>query len=260
MPWSPEQYHKFQSERAAPFLDLMGLVKRRPNLSVVDLGCGTGELTRKLADALPHSDVLGIDSSAQMLERALEFVRPGLRFEQQGIEQLCGGGPGQGTWDVVFSNAAIQWLDDHEALVPRLWSMVKPGGQLVVQMPSNHGHDTHRLIRELAAESPFVEALGGWSRGSPVLGVERYAEILYGCGGEDLVVFEKVYPHVLADADAMAEWTRGTALIPYLERLPEGLRDAFLATYRERLRARWPQTPVFYGFRRILFAATRVEG
>ena len=253
MPWDPEKYEQFKQERFAPFDDLVRLVRIRPDLEVVDLGCGTGELTRQLADLLPGSRVLGIDSSNEMLERTQEFARPGLRFEHGEIETLSG------SWDLVFSNAAIQWVDDHVALVPRLLSLVRTGGQLVVQLPSNHSHPTHLLILETAWEEPFHQALGGWSRRSPVLALDEYADLLFSSGGTDLVVFEKVYPHVLADADALADWTSGTALVPYFERLTPGLREQFMERYRQRLRERWPGSPVFYGFRRTLFAATRGE-
>ena len=253
MPWDPDRYHQFQRERFAPFEDLLALLRVRPGLRVIDLGCGTGELTRRLADALPGSEVLGIDSSSEMLARAAAQARSGLRFERAAIEQVSG------VWDLVFSHAAIQWVDDHEALIPRLLTLVAPGGQLAVQLPSNHSHPAHRFILELAAESPFCEALNGWSRHSPVLTIDRYAELLHTHGAQDLTVLEKVYPHVLPDSDAVAEWTRGTALIPYLERLPADLQPAFLDRYRARLRSLWPTGPVFYGFRRILFATTRPE-
>jgi trans-aconitate 2-methyltransferase len=251
MPWNPDTYHKFQSERAAPFEDLVALIKVREGLRVIDLGCGTGELTRKLADRLPNSDVTGIDNSPQMLERAAQYTRPGLCFEPGTIETVTG------EWDLVFSHAAIHWVDDHHALIPRLLAMLRPGGQLAVQMPSNHSHPTHQLITQLAGEEPFRTALGGWTRKVPVLGIEEYAELLYGNGGAEITVFEKIYPHILENADAMADWTSGTALVPYFERLTEPLKQAFMEEYRKRLRQRWPSSPVFYGFRRTLFAATR---
>ena len=250
MPWNPDTYHKFQAERAAPFEDLLGLVRVRPGLRVVDLGCGTGELTRRLADALPDSDVTGLDSSPEMLARAAEYARPGLRFVQGTIEDAGG------EWDLIFSHAALQWVPDHAALIPRLLALLRPGGQLAVQMPSNHTHLTHELIVTLAGEEPFVTALGGWNRPLPVLGIEAYAALLFAHGGRDLTVFEKVYPHVLENADALADWTSGTALVPYFERLPPDLRDPFMDQYRARLRAAYPGSPVFYGFRRTLFAAT----
>lgn len=251
MPWDPDRYQKFRTERAAPFEDLLGLLNIRAGLRVVDLGCGTGELTRQLADILPGSDVVGLDSSPEMLARAAEQARPGLRFEQADI-QTAGG-----EWDVVFSHAALQWVADHAALIPRLYGMLRPGGQLVVQMPSNHGHLTHRLIAEIASETPFREALGGWVRRSPVLGIDQYAELLFAQGAEQIVVFEKVYPHVLADAEALLEWMSGTALMPYAERLGDALYQQFSEVYGARLRSAWPTGPVFFGFRRTLFAATR---
>lgn len=244
MPWDPQCYNRFQSERAAPFEDLLALLRTRPGMRVVDLGCGPGSLTARLAEALPESDVLGIDSSAEMLARA--EPRPGLRFELLPIEDLTG------TYDLVFSHAAVQWLNDHEALIPHLWSLVAPGGQLAVQMPSNHSHPTHRSILATAAEEPFRTALGGFSRAFPVLGVRRYAELLFTCGATAQVVYEKVYPHVLEDAAAMVQWVRGTAMVPYLERLDPGLQQAFLERCLERVRRDFPGSPVFYGFNRIL--------
>ncbi len=254
MPWNPDRYLQFERERAAPFADLLALIAERPGLDVVDLGCGTGELTRRLAEALPDSRVLGIDSSPEMLARAEALTRPGLRFAPGTIETVAG------AWDVVFSHAAIQWVPDHPHLVPHLLGLCRPGGRLAVQLPSNHDHATHRLIAEIAGEAPFCEALGGWTRESPVLGIDAYATLLFQAGGTDLVVFEKVYPHLLADADALADWTQGTTLVPYFERLPAALHAPFLERYRARLRALWPAGPVFYGFRRTLFAATRPAG
>jgi trans-aconitate 2-methyltransferase len=248
MPWNPDRYNKFQNERSAPFADLLSLVKVREGLRVVDLGCGTGELTARLADALPGSDVLGIDSSPEMLQRAEAHARPGLRFRQVSIEDL------EGEWDLVFSHATVQWVDDHDSLVPRLLGMVAPGGQLAVQMPSNQGHATHRLIEQIAGEEPFRGALDGWTRKSPVLGIDRYADLLYANGAREITVFEKVYPHVLEGPDALADWTSGTTLVPYFERLSEDLRERFMEVYRGRLRALYPAGPVFYGFRRTLFA------
>jgi trans-aconitate 2-methyltransferase len=251
MPWDPERYRAFQSERFAPFDDLVALVAVRPAIAAVDLGCGTGELTRRLADLLPGSEVAGIDSSPQMLGEAARLARPGLRFALGAIEDVAG------SWDLVFSHAALQWVDGHRDLIPRIWSLVRPGGQLAVQVPSNHTHPSHRLIVETATEAPFRDALGGWTRHAPVLGIDDYAALLFAAGAERITVFEKVYAHVLADADAMADWTAGTALVPYMERLPESLRPAFTERYRARLRERFPGSPVFYPFKRTLFAATK---
>jgi trans-aconitate 2-methyltransferase len=254
MPWNPDRYRQFQTERSQPFDDLFRLVKRREGMSVVDLGCGTGELTARLADELSGSHVTGIDSSTEMLSRAAKLARARLSFEQGSIETI------EGEWDLIFSHAAIHWVEHHSSLIPHLFGHVRHGGQLAVQIPSNHGHATHTLIMEIAGEEPFRQALDGWARQSPVLSIEAYAELLYREGAQDIVVFEKVYPHVLESSDALADWTSGTALVPYFERMTEELHEPFMKRYRERLRALWPNRPVFYGFKRTLFAATRPNG
>ena len=251
MPWDPQRYEQFKAERAAPFDDLMALINVREGMSVIDLGCGPGPLTERLANALPGSDVLGIDSSAEMLASAQELARPGLRFEQRAIEDV------DGEFDLVFSHAALQWVPDHSALIPKLLSIVRPGGQLAVQMPSNFSHPTHKIIDEVGAVEPFKSGLNGYVHSWSVLGVEQYADLLFASGATDQTVFEKVYPHVLEDADALAGWMSGTALVPYMERLPDELHERFMEAYRVRLRERFTTTPVFFGFRRILFVASR---
>lgn len=249
MPWNPDQYHKFSAERSAPFDDLLKLVQVRTGLRVVDLGCGTGELTRKLADALPDSDVVGIDTSDQMLEKAAKHAHPGLRFEQGDQSDLSG------EWDLIFSNAALQWSEDHAHLFPKLFARLNPGGQLAVQMPSNHEHISHRKIREAAGREPFRSALAGWVRHAPVLTVDAYAELLFHQNAEQITVFEKVYPHVLENADAVVEWISGTALVPYFERLGKEMSELFLQSLRTELRAAIPGSPVFYPFKRTLIMA-----
>lgn len=252
MPWDPNQYHKFQAQRSAPFFDLLALVDVRPNLKVVDLGCGTGELTRQLADSLPNSDVTGLDSSPQMLDaaRAASFSVPRLRFERGDQAQLTG------EWDLIFSNAALQWSDIHGELIPQLYEKLKPGGQIAVQVPSNHQHISHQLIRETASEEPFRSILGGFVRYAPVLTIDQYAQLLFDCGAENIVVFEKVYPHVLENADAVVEWISGTACVPYFERLADH-KESFLTAIRQNLQNSLPQSPVFYPFRRTFFSARR---
>lgn len=250
MPWDPKQYHKFQAERSAPFFDLLKLVEVRPNLKVVDLGCGTGELTRQLADALPDSDVTGLDSSTQMLEKAQAFARPGLHFEQGDQARLSG------EWDLIFSNAALQWSENHAELIPYLYERLKPGGQIAVQVPSNHNHISHQLYRENAGEEPFQSILNGFQRYAPVLTIDEYARLFFECGAENIIVFERVYVHVLENADAVVEWISGTALVPYFERLGEH-RQAFLDVLRGKMRAALPETPVFYPFRRTLLSARK---
>lgn len=249
MPWDPDQYQRFKEERAAPFGDLCALIRVRPGMEVIDLGCGTGELTCRLAALLPGSRVTGIDASAEMLAKAAPC--PGVRLRQQDITTVGG------SWDLIFSNAVFHWLDDHEALIPRIFSLLKPGGQLVAQIPNNTAFPSHTCIVATAGEEPFRSALGGWTRTSPLLPLDDYARLLFDAGAREMTVFEKVYPHPVPDADAIADWTAGTTLIPYMERLPQELHEPFMASYREKLRRIWPSGPVLFTFRRILLAASR---
>ena len=251
MPWDPNLYHRFQAERSAPFFDLLALVEVRPNLKVVDLGCGTGELTRHLA-ALPDSKVTGLDSSPQMLEKAKSFSTPRLRFEQ-GDQALL-----RGDWDLIFSNAALQWSEQHKNLIPRLYERLAPGGQIAVQVPSNHNHISHQIYRETASEEMFKFILNGFQRYAPVLAIDDYARILFRCGAENIIVFEKVYAHILENSDAVVEWISGTALVPYFERLGNH-KDEFVDAIRTKMSAALPDSPVFYPFRRTFFSARKLE-
>lgn len=250
MPWDPKQYHKFQAQRSAPFYDLLTLVEKRSHLKVVDLGCGTGELTRQLADALPDSDVTGLDSSSQMLEKAAAFAGAGLRFKQGDQAQLAG------EWDLIFSNAALQWSENHAELIPRLYRSLVPGGQIAVQVPSNHNHISHQLYRKTAGEEPFQSILNGFQRYAPVLSIDDYARLFFECSAEDILVFEKIYPHILEDSDAVVEWISGTALVPYFERLGAH-KEQFVDTLRAKMRQALPDQPVFYPFRRTIFSARK---
>jgi len=250
MPWNPDKYHQFQTQRSVPFDDLLALIDVRPGLKVVDLGCGTGELTRRLADALPESEVLGLDASPQMLERAGEYSRDGLHFELGDLAKL------QGKWDLIFSNAALQWSENHEELIPHLFHCLNLGGQIAVQVPSNHGGPTHLIIRSVAGEEPFRTALNRWTRQSPVLPIETVASLLFQAEAQEILAFDKIYPHVLENADVIVDWISGTALVPYFERLGP-LKDEFVATLRRELHANFPGEPVFYPFRRSFFLAKK---
>lgn len=139
--WNPEQYERFQAERSRPFYDLVDLVQPQENLRILDLGCGTGKLTQYLHDTLAAKETLGIDASEKMLSVASQFAGNRLRFEQGRIEDS----PGEGKFDVVFSNAALQWLTGHEALFEKLRDKLQPSGQLAVQIPTMDDEPVHQL-------------------------------------------------------------------------------------------------------------------
>jgi len=250
--WDPAQYVRFAEERRRPFLDLLALVPPRPGMRVLDLGCGTGELTRLAHERLGAAETLGIDRSEAMLARAEALAGGGLRFARMDLAEAAG------SWDLVLSNAALQWLPDHERLLPRLCGLLAPGGCLAVQVPDNHDHPSHRIARETGEEPPFRGALGSWKKERTVLAPERYAEILYAAGLRDLTVRLEVYLHELPGPEAVVEWVKGTLLNDWKERLSEGLWVCYLSRYQERLSAALPgERPYLYTYRRVLMAGTR---
>jgi trans-aconitate 2-methyltransferase len=253
--WDPRQYDKFEREREQPFYDLLALVHRSTGMRVVDLGCGTGKLTRVLHERLDARETIGLDRSEKMLESIRGEALPhGLRFEVGTIEAFAqASSEARGAYDLVFSNAAYQWVDDHDTLLPRLAAALAPGGQLAFQVPAQHEDVTHVTADELAATDPFRGALGGWRRVHSVQSPERYARLLYRCAFADPNVRLIVYPHVLTSREAVVEWMKGTLLTEYARRLPADLFERFVEEYRARLLPRLNAAqPYFFPFKRIL--------
>lgn len=253
--WDPAQYARFQAERAQPFTDLMALVRARPGMRVVDLGCGPGELTRVLHCGLEARETIGIDSSEAMLAKARPLAENGLSFEAGDIASFAPTEP----FDLVFSNAAIHWIPDHCALLTRLTAALTADGQLAVQVPANHDHPSHLVAEAVATESPFVEALErNPAPRAPVLPPEEYAVLLDRLGYREQHVLLRVYGHHLPSREEVVEWVKGTLLTSYRRRLPEPLYARFLDVYRERLLSQLEdRRPYFFAFKRILFWARR---
>jgi trans-aconitate 2-methyltransferase len=253
-PSNPNQYNRFRGERQQPFFDLIALIEPRPRLRVVDLGCGTGEMTRALHDRLPDATTTGLDSSETMLADSAAFAAPGLRFERADIAAFAP----VAAYDVILSNAALHWLPDHAELFARLARALADGGQLAVQMPMNYDHPSHIVAAQVADEPPFRDLLHGFAIGHPVHAPAWYAELLHQLGFSRQHVRLQVYPHILAARDEVTEWVRGTLLTAYQRRLPADLWPAFMERYRARLLPELAdQRPYFYAFKRLLLWAAK---
>lgn len=253
-PWSPAQYGRFANERTQPFLDLLAMVTPVPGGRVIDLGCGTGELTRLLHERTGAAETIGIDSSESMLARSGEFAGGGLRFELADIATYRSGG----RFDVVFSNAALQWVPGHASLIPDLAHLVNDGGQFAFQVPANDDHTSHVTARDVAAEEPFHSALEEYEQEWPVMPPEWYAEQLDALGFTGLNVRLQVYGHHLASTADVVEWVKGTYLTGYARRMPLALYERFLARYAGLLLQRLgDRRPYFYAYKRILVHARR---
>jgi trans-aconitate 2-methyltransferase len=252
--WNPAQYERFRRERSQPFYDLLAMVRPRPAMRLLDLGCGTGELTKELHLRLEARETLGLDTSEAMLAKAASHAGGGLRFEQGDITTFAPDEP----YDLIFSNAALHWLSDHPTLLAQLSRGLAVDGQLAVQVPANEDHLSHVVAREVASEPPFKEALSGHVRVFGTMPPERYAMALDELGFREQTVLLRVYGHHLPSRDDVVEWVRGTLLTDYQRRLSAELFERFLARYRQRLLPQLADTrPYFYPFKRVLFWAGR---
>ncbi len=223
-------------------------------MRVLDVGCGTGDLTLRLHEETRARETLGIDPSEKMLAEARARAAPGLRFERGAAEDLDPGGG----WDLVFSNAALHWVPDHEGLFGRLAQWLALRGQVAIQLPANQDHPSTRVAAVAALEEPFRSRLAGWSLPDPRLSPEGYAVLLHRLGFDRQHVRMQVYGHLLPSREDVVEWVRGALLVDYRARLGEELFPAFVARYRELLFARVPDDrPFFFTFRRLLLWGSR---
>ncbi len=254
MSWEPDRYLQFADQRLRPALDLLGQIVLTTPRRIVDLGCGAGNVTRLLAERWPAAEISGLDSSPEMLARARAAL-PQARFELASVEQWRPDAP----LDLLFSNAALHWVGDHEALFPRLLGCVAPGGVLAVQMPGNFDAPSHRLIRELASEPAWSARLGAARMGA-VLGMADYHRIL-APHARNLALWETTYWQALAGPAPVLDWLRGTTLLPYLAPLDEAGQAAFLDELGPRLAAAYPANPAdeltLFPFRRLFIVARR---
>lgn len=245
--WNPGQYEKFKSERSRPFHDLVSLVQPSGVRTIVDLGCGTGELTKQLHEKLKAERTLGTDSSTQMLAKANSFAGHGLSFEESKIETFAPMVP----FDLVFTNAALQWLPNHRELIPRVLKLVAPKGQIAIQVPANFDHPSHTIAHALGNEM-FPGRLTGMAKARSVLDVAEYARILFYEGFEENRCRMEVYLHPMSSGRDVVEWTKGTMLTSFQAQLKPDEFSTFIAEYTKRLVTELGDGPYVYAFKRIL--------
>jgi trans-aconitate 2-methyltransferase len=255
MSWSAAQYVKFEEERTRPVRDLVARIPLAHVSTGVDLGCGPGNSTEVLRERYPGALIVGVDSSADMIEAARERI-PDIDFEIADLRYWRADGP----FDVILANAVLQWLPDHEALLPALIARLKPGGALAVQMPDNLGEPTHRLMPEIAGAGPWAAKLkdaGGARAASRA--AEWYFRLLR-AHARHLDLWRTTYYHPLAGAAAIVEWVKGTGLRPFIDPLEGSEREAYLARYEAAIAEAYPAEAdgiVLLPFPRLFFVVTR---
>ena len=248
--WNPDQYLKgaMGDLRTRPALDLLARIPAEDPKVIYDLGCGPGNSTAPLKARWPDARVIGLDNSESMLERA-RANHPELEFVLGDIAEFAPEAPA----DVIFANASIHWVYDHEALFRRLLDALRPGGCIAVQQPNNFRAPSHTLIGDIASEEPYREQLLSRLVGDFVQAPSFYHGLLRAvCDHVD--VWETICQQALQGEDAVFEWVRGTALLPVERHLDALDFDEFVAIYKKRLREAYPVAPdglVLFPFRRM---------
>lgn len=246
--WNPEQYLAFSDLRRRPARDLLARVPLTHPRRIVDLGCGPGNVTRLLCERWPEAEVTGVDHSPEMLRRA--------RAEVSHVEWIEAD---MATWrsaeavDLIFSNAALHWLDDPAGAMVAYLGMLRPGGVLAVQMPHNQAAPSHTGMAEAVAAMPNARHLDAHLRHFPVAEPAHYYDCLRPRVAW-LDIWETEYLQVLEGKDAVLEWTKGTALAPLLQAMNADEQERFLDLYRAKMRAAYPPRAdgrTLFPFRRL---------
>jgi trans-aconitate 2-methyltransferase len=257
MSWSPSQYLKFSQPRLRPAIDLLARVPCEEPHCVYDLGCGAGNVTAALAARWPHASIIGVDSSAAMLAQASRAL-PQVRWVQHSLADWHADTPA----DVIYSNAALHWLPHHDELFPALVNALSPGGVLAIQMPRNFSAPSHTLIAATARAGPWSSRLEPLLGAAPVAGPQDYYALLAPLASS-LDIWESEYLQVLSGDDPVMEWTKGTWLVQFLDRLDPAERIAFEADYARRLRAAYPPRAdgtTLFPFRRLFIVLRKPAG
>lgn len=228
--WNTSQYLKFEDQRTRSARDLLAAVPLQSATFVVDLGCGPGNSTELLAERFPGAELLGLDTSPAMLEAARARL-PAVPFELADASTFTLPKPA----DVIYANAVLQWVPDHATLLPRLMSLLAPGGVLAVQMPDNLEEPSHVAMRETAMSGPWADTLHDATRARTVLPEPGAYYDMLKPHAAAVDLWHTIYNHPLDGIPAIVEWVKGTGLRPFIEPLEGDERAQFLEEYAARL-------------------------
>ena len=243
--WNAALYRQFEQERTRPAQELLNRVTLGNPRAIVDLGCGPGNSTELLVQRFPKAEVLGLDSSDDMLASARARL-PGCRFIKADIAAWQ---PDQAP-DLLYANAALQWVPDHARLFPHLLSLLAAGGCLAIQMPDNLDEPSHRLMRAVAAQDPWASLIGdAGAKRAKRQPATAYYDLL--ARAAEIDIWQTTYHHLMPSAEAIVSWVRATGLRPFLDPLPPEMQSDFLTAYQREIEAAYP--PHADGMRLLAF-------
>lgn len=253
--WNAALYLTFERDRTRPSIEMLARVSHETPKRILDLGCGPGNSTELLARRYPDAEILGLDSSPDMLSKARQRL-PQATFLEADIASWT---PDQ-AFDLIFANAVLQWLPGHQALFPRLVSWLSSEGCLAVQMPDNLHEPSGALMRDVAAKGPWKDKFTGVEAlREEIPAMEKYYDWL-SAAGTSVDIWKTTYCHVMDGPGAIVDWLRSTGLRPFLERLTEPEQEEFLARYEAALADAYPMRADgkrLLRFPRVFMVATR---
>lgn len=247
--WNPEKYLMFKKQRTQPAIDLATRLREYAPHTVVDIGCGPGNSTAILKSVFPDARIFGIDNSESMIAKAKQ-EHGDIDFVMCGAEELSG------KYDLLFSNACLQWIPNHETLIPHLMNNLCEKGTLAVQMPMNSEEPLYRIIKDVTSDAKW-NFENTMHETNDVLSPEAYFDILSDCSSR-FEMWETVYYHVMPSHEHLIDWVRSTRLRPYLNILNEKEKRDFEAEILCKVKKIYPLTEtkeVILRFRRLFFIA-----
>lgn len=253
--WNAAQYSKFLKERTLPAVELANAIPCENVRSVLDIGCGTGNSTAVLANRFPCAKIIGADRSETMLAAAkkenpqLAFIRLDAEKDMDALSER---------YDVVFSNACIQWIPDHRRLLKSFFSLLHDHGALAIQIPQQSKHPVHGILKALARSEKWKDKLRA-ERSYNNLTEDEYFDVLSELT-DTFRMWETVYFHAMPSYESIVEWYKGTGLRPYLEQLPQEEQNAFIEDITQALRETYPKQKngdIIFRFPRLFFVAQK---
>ena len=251
--WDSNQYLKFNSERTQPAIDLLMKVKANNLNKIIDIGCGPGNSTAILKQYFSDADIMGVDSSVDMIENAKKTY-PDDKFMlldvQKDIDQL------DNNYDLIFSNACLQWISNHEVFIPQLFELLNVNGALAVQIPMNGNAPLYKVVRNIVGNSKWNIDFRKLES-NKTLEPDQYFNILSKLT-DTFDIWETTYYHRMKSHDDLINWIKGTMLRPYLNQMDVSKQMEFLSEVKEQTKEVYPiqeNGEIIFHFRRFFFVA-----